>query len=299
MALESVSIYLEDIDTSSPISGVVVRVFNQAGTTLITTATSDLMGYADLTLDGGSSSITYQLRFYKAGVSFTSPQAIEVFSPPAGSPTGTNTFEVPARVHVLPEAVDPLLCRASGYIVWPDGRPYKGARIDFIYLGKPQMLNDRGVLGERINLITDATGYVQVDLIRGACYRAVPVSDHATQRMVVVPDRPSCNISKLLYPIITSIVWGGPPTMTIGQIVTFTPAVMASFGAALVGTADGDIEYTMVDPSIISMMVDSEKVTLTALAAGTTTLRAKRKDCSIAYAPDVELIDAEFSITVS
>ncbi len=305
MALETVDIYVKTDDlVPIAVDDVVVRVYDEAGTTLITSGTtSDPApdGHVEFTLDGDvdPTPVVYQLRFYKSGVSFSSPQLIEVYSPPADSPTGTNTFEVVAHVYTLPEAVDPLLCRASSYFVWPDGRPHKGLSMHFIYAGYPQRLNARGVFGERVAIRTDATGYAQVDLIRGACYHVTVESDENTQRVVVVPDAAGINLVHLLYPLIDTIVWTVPGAMSLGTAVVLEPEVYSSNLAVLDGAASDDLLYEVDDPAIISVLVSTESITLTALAVGTTTLRVTRRDATIAYLPDAEIVGGTAVITVS
>lgn len=305
MAIEVVDVHVVTDDiVPVDLDGVVVRVYDATGATLITSGTTGTPlpdGHVEFSLNGTAAPTptTYQLRFYQSGTSFSSPQFIEVYSPPVGSPTGTNTFEIEAHEHVMPEATDPLLCRASAYFVHPDGLAFKGADFHFIYCGKPQMLNARGVLGERRAVRTDATGYASIDLIRGAAYRVTAESLEDTQREVLVPDAPAVNMAHLLFPIITIIDWTPPATLVIGTPVVLEPDVYASDGRLLDGTAYDDLIYAVDDPTVISVLVSSESITLTPLAAGTTTLRVTRRDATLGYAPDPGISGDETSISVS
>lgn len=304
MALETVDIHvLSDDLVPVDLDDVVVRVYDETGATLITSGTTGSPadpGHVEFTLNGTAAPTptAYQLRFYKSGVSFSSPQMIEVYSPAAGSPTGTNTFEVEAHVFTLPEAIDPRLCRASGYIVRPDGRPLKGAVVHFIYSGTPQKIDERGVLGERVAVKTGVTGYVEVELIRGACYKAVVLGED-TQRDVEVPDQAAVNITNLLFPLVVLVDWSPPTTMAVGATVELEPEVWDSAGRMLEGTAFDDLLYEVDDPGVVSVLISTTSITLTAVSAGTTTLRVTRRDESIAYTPDPGLTGGETTITVS
>lgn len=299
MALESVDIHIQTDDlVPVGIQNVVIRVFDETGTTLITTALTDVSGDAALTLDGDDPAITYQLRFYKSGGTFTVTM-IDVYSPASAAPSLTNAFEITGHLHTMPEATDPLFCRLSGYIVLPDGRPARGVRVHWIFRGRPQMADERGVLGERVTTITDATGFMQVDLIRGGCYLATVAFDSDTQRDITVPDVAGVNLMKVLYPLVALLEWTPPTTMTVGDTAILYPVVKTSAGVTLEGAAPGDIEYAADDPDILGVCVTETSVTLTALAAGTTTLRATRKDTSIAYVPDTEITDGSIVINIS
>lgn len=305
MALELVDIHIVTDDlVPADLDGVVVRVYDATGATLVTSGTTGspaAAGHVEFTLNGTAAPAptVYQLRFYKSGVAIISPQLIEVYSPPSGSPTTTNTFEVEAHVFTLPEAIDPLLCRASGYIVRPDGRPLKGCSMHFIFSGTPQKLDARGVLGERVSIKTDATGYVEIELIRNACYLATVVSDEDTQREVYVPDEPATNIMSLLYPLVVLVDWTPPASMAVGTEVTLEPEVWTSADRLLEGTAADDLLYATDDPGIVAVLVSETSITLRAVAAGTTVLRVTRRDESVAYFPDTGVTGGETTITVS
>jgi hypothetical protein len=300
MALESVELLiLSDAVTPAPVAGVVVRVFDSTGTTFITSATSDVAGLVDFTVNVPGVSEIFQLRFYKASVSFTSPQRIEVFSPAAGSPTGTNTFETSAHVQVMAEAVDPLFCRLSGFVVLPDGRPYQGLRVHWIFNGSPQAADGRGVLGERVTTATDRTGFMQVELLRGGCYNAMVVSDHQYEREIVIPDAPAVNVIHVLYPQIATIVWSPPTSLTVGTTVSF-PLIATTFaGVELRGTANGDLDFSVDHPERLAVSTTDELVVVTALAPGPVVLRAQHKNKSIRYVPSSgDITGGTASITV-
>lgn len=304
MALETVEISVNDDQVvPEPVDGVVVRVFDDTGTTLITQATTGvpLAGRVQFTLDGdGPTPMRYQLRFFINGGAIHSPQYIDVFSPPALAPTAANNFEVEAAIFVLPTATNPRLCRASGFIWGPDGRPRRGVDIAFIPCFKGPVIDGFGVLGERVNCRSDKNGYVSVDLIRSGIYSVTIESQENTQRPVHVPDRSSINIFHLLYPRVVGVEYDppGPWTLSVNGALEVVPVVLSSDYRTL-GVADEDVEYTTLDSSIASVSVQADKITLRGHAVGSTTLRVRRRDNTVVYIPDPGINDGEIPITVA
>lgn len=304
MPLETVQIsVVDDSVGSDSVDGVVVRVYDATGTTLITQATTGdvLSGAVEFTLNGDDPAVLYQLRFYIAGGAIPSPQYIEVYSPPALAPTGANNFEITAELLDLPTSANPRLCRASGYIWRADGRPNKGVDVAFIPCFRPLVVDGHGILGERVNVRTDANGYIQVDLLRSGLYLVTIESLEDTQRQIVVPDRASINIMHLLFPIIGAVAYdpAGPFTVSVGSSLELTPTITATDFRVLEGTAHEDVVYSTDDPSIASVEIRSDKVVIYGIAAGTTTLRVSRRDTSIVYIPDPGIDGAVTSIVVS
>lgn len=304
MPLETVEVSVYD-DRVVPlvVDSVVVRVFDSTGTTLITEATTGdvLSGKVQVTLDGDSGGIDYQLRFYVNGASIPSPQYIKVYSPPSEAPApATNNFQITAALLSAPTATNPRLCRASGYIWGPDGRAKRGLDLSFIPCFRPLVVDNIGVLGERVNCRTDRNGYVQVDLIRSGYYMATVESHENVTRQVAVPDRSNINIMHLLFPIVVSVDLGvASVPLTVGGAASFSPVVTASDFRVLDGAATEDVQYSVDDPSIASVQVSTTGLVLNGLSAGTTSLRIVRRDSSIVYLPDPGINGSIIPITVS
>lgn len=304
MALETVEITVQD-DQIVPalVDGVVVRVFDVTGTSLITEGTTGMVlpGKVQFTLDGDNPAIRYQLRFYINGGSIPSPQYIDVFSPPAAAPTGANNFLITASLFTLPTATNPRLCRVSGYIWGPNGRPKLGIDIAFIPMFTPLVVDGIGILGERVNIKSDKNGFFQVDLIRDGKYEAVVESHENVTRCVLVPDRSSINIMHLLFPIIVDVDFGvvSPVAVPLGGIITLTPQITASNFQVLEGTAVEDVQYAVDDPSVVGLTINQGTIVLNGLSAGSTSLRVTRKDTSIVYIPDPGIDGAVVPITVA
>jgi len=305
MAMETVEITVKD-DQLVPqlVDDVVVRVYDSTGTTLITSGTTGdvITGKVQFTLPGSTPTpTTYQLRFYLMGGSIRSPQYITVFSPASDAPTHANNFAITAHLFTLPDATNPRLCRASGYIWGPDGRPHRGIDLAFIPCFNPLVVDDIGVLGERRNIKTDQDGYVEIDLWRDGMYEATVESQENVTRIVSVPDRPSINIMHLLFPIVVKVAYGPTPPLNVplGGILTVTPSVQSNDYRTLVGTASEDVLYTVDDPTIATVLIQQNTIVLNGLTGGSTNLRVTRKDPSIVYIPDPGIDGAVVSITVA
>ena len=305
MALETAEVTVQDDQVvPQPVNGVVVRVFDSTGTSFITEATTGvpLSGKAQFTLNGaGPVPVTYQLRFFVNGGSIQSPQYIQVYSPPALAPTGANNFLITASMFTLPPATNPRLCRASGYVWGPDGRVRPGIDIDLIPQFRPLVVDDYGVMGERVSIRSDKTGYLSVDLFRCGIYMVTIESQENYNRTIYVPERSSINIFHLLFPVVTSITYApaGPWIIAAGSSLTITPTVTANDFRVLTGTASADVDYTTDDPLIASVSVGTDTVTVKANAPGSTVLRAARRDTSIVYIPDAGITNGVIPILVT
>lgn len=303
MALETVQVVVTTDDlVPLPVEGVVVRVFDVTGSTFITSATTDVSGVADLTLDGGVTPTPYQLRFFVVGGSIKSPQSIGVYSPASGSPTGTNRFGVTASLFTLPPAVDPRLCRASGRILRPDGKPLAKAAMEFIADFNPVVSAPDTVLGERVNVRSDKDGYVEIDLFRGASYFATVEGHHNIQREILVPDRASVNIGDLLFPVVLSVTWSlpGPWSVGVNQGLQIAPTVQCSDFRILPGAAQDDVEYVSSNPGIVYVSVadGGEMINVRGVAPGSAQVLVRRRDLSIVRNPDA-ITGAAVTVNVS
>lgn len=301
MPLETVTVAVVDDEVvPQPVDGVTVRVFDTTGTTFITQAVTGAVnaGEVEFTLDGDVSPTQYSLRFSKVGYSTLSPQAIEVYSPASGSPTGTNNFRVSGSVRSLPESADNRLCRVSGYIYDGAGRPKRGIDMHFIPLFSPLIVDGRGVLGERVTVRTDKSGYLEFDLWRDGCYQAVVESHENVVREVVVPNRSSINVMHLLFPVVESVVFNVPLTVSVGGELSVTPTITGSNFQVLDGVAASDVLYATDDPAVATVTVNASTLVIRGMAAGTTNLTVTRLDQTILHVPDIGIAGSPATITV-
>jgi hypothetical protein len=301
---EVVDILVRDVAVPNDgIQGVVVFVYDATGSTLVTSGTTDADGHVEFMLPGTASPTPteYQLRTYKQGISSPQPNYIEVYEPAVGSPTGTNNFRLEAAVFILPPSPDPDLCRVSGYMRGPDGRPKGGIDIHFIQRFNPLVVSGVGVMGERVTCRTDATGYIQVDLWRKGVYRAVVQGHENVGRDVLVPDLTSANINYLLFPRVYGVTFDppGPWSLAAGDELTIDVEVTLTSGYVSSSTAPDDLVYSLpVGDAVASLQVLDDQLILRGSSSGTSVLTIERADNSLAYLPDDAVVGSGTAITV-
>lgn len=309
MALEVVDVLVRDVAVpNDPVAGVVVRVYDETGTTLITSGTTAGDGHVSFMLDGDAdpTPIRYQLRTFKQGIAIPQPKYVDIYSPPSDSPTGTNNFRLDAEVFILPPAVDPRLCRVSGYVLDPAGRPKRGIDIHFIHRFNPLIVGESPdeavtVLGERVSHRTDKDGYFQIDLWRNGCYRAIIESHENVGRSVFVPDLAAANIGHVLFPRVYGCTFDpvGPWSIGVGQELVVSVETLLTSGYVIDGTAPEDLIYTISPGSVsVALEIRPDALVFRGLAPGAATLSIERVVKNLAYEPNPDVIGNGTTITV-
>lgn len=295
MALATVRIrVLNDID-DQPIAGVVVRVFDNAGAFLVTSAVTDASGIADVTLVTG---IIYKTRFFKEKVSFQQPQAMEVLDAPA-----VNDFAVLGHVYVPPEAVHPRMCCCSGYFKGPDNAPMPHAAVHFIPKFDPLLFEGDAMLKERVVRYTDDEGFARVDLVRFGQYEVTIEGLEDQQRVITIPNASRVNLPDLLFAVVERIEFDppGPWNLGVGVLneITVTPTVYTSDGRVLPGSAVTDVQWRAADETILCVQPTPTTVVLRGLAPGVTQLTPLRQDQSIVRIPNPPIQGTPIDVTVT
>jgi hypothetical protein len=301
MPLETVRIaFLKDAVIPEFVDGVTVRVFNALGEFVSMAASGEnVPGIVEFELLGDATPFEYQLRFYKKGASIT-PKRIQVFSPADLAPTGTNEFTITADVFDLEPSPDPMMCRCSGFITGPTGRAKKTLTLSFLPKFNAFVVERAAALTGRFTLRTDANGYVSVDLYRFGMYEVTIEGREAVVRNIEIPDRSKVQLSHLLFPVVTSVVYAEPLPFTLARntSLTLTPHVQTSDFRAL-GVGEQDVLYEVEDPSIASVQVSGDHIVVRGLRAGSTKLRVTRADNSIVYVPDLGITGGEVPLVVT
>lgn len=302
MPAELVDISIQALGVpADPVAGVVVRVYDETGSTIITEGTTDVTGLVQFMLDGDVTPTRYQLRTYKVGVAIPQPKYIDVYSPAILAPTSTNTFSIEdANVFTRPQAMDPNLCRLSGYVRDPAGRYRPGKDVHFIYRYTPLVVEGELVLGERIAIRTDRDGYLEVDLWRCGIYRAVVEGHENAGRDVYIPDLPSANINHVLFPRPHRVIFSPAPpwTVAVGDELTIDVSLELNSGYVVEGTAQEDVAFT-VEEDGVSLRVLDDQLVLRGVTAGPAELTITRLITSISYSPDEAVIGDGSAITVT
>ncbi len=301
MSVESVDIYVTDDDvTHTPLPGVLVRVFDSTGTTFVTSATTDSAGRAALSLTAPA---TYQARFFKEQVSFPQPQLLQVLEAPVAP--ATNIFDTVAHKFKPPEALNPRLCRASGFFKRPDGSAAVGHDIHIHAKFDPLLLDGAALLTEQVHQRTDHNGYMQVDLVRFGQYEVTVEGYEDCLRIITIPDAPSVNLPDLLFPVVSRVEFtpAGPWNIVVGDIGSndfpLVPVVHTTDGGVLPATATMDVAWSTSDPTIAVVLATHEKLFLRGLRPGTTSLQATRLDTSIVRIPNTPIQGVPVAFTAT
>lgn len=297
MTLEVVDVYVSD-DTSqhAPIEAVKVRFYAPDGYTFIQEAVTDSSGHVSVLLDAPA---TYQLRYFKTQVSFTQPVQIVVVVPTGPPPS--NAFDVSGHVFSAPEAVDPRMCRCSGYFRNPDGSPAPNTDISISPKFDPLLLDGAAMLAERVRLTTDTNGYVQVDLVRFGKFDVAVEGMEDWADEIAIPDSPKANLPDLLFSVVARVTFepAGPYSIAVGEELTLTPTVYWSDGNVESGAAIEDVQWSSDDPSTMAVRVSPTSLTLVGIDTGVANLLARRADTSIVRIPDTPISGVPIPVTVA
>jgi len=300
-----VRVYAVD-ELGDPLVGVLVRAYS--GATLITQNYTALVGaeaYCELTLVGGSPPVSYTIRLSKTGVAFdgalgvgsTTPQSIDVYDPETASPTGTNYFQVTGQTFTRPVALDPNMCRCSGFVRDVAGRPLLGVELNIMNTQAPTIVDDDLVLGSTLRAVSDGTGYIIFDLYRGAQYLVQISSADLPARDIVVPDLSSVSLSSLLYPCVKSVEYD-PASVAIAEGASQDVALTITDSSGVeLDPLDGDVVFTSLDTTIAGVQVVAGVLVVTGGVAGATQITAERANTSIVVIPEPVL--ASLSVAVS
>jgi hypothetical protein len=135
---------------------------------------------------------------------------------------------------------------------------------------------------------------MSVDLYRGSVLRVSLAGEHIETacgnylRNITVPDRDTCNLLDLLFPVVIDISWSpaDPIAATVGNTTDVTPTVTATNYQVLTGTANDDLTYTIADTDVATVSTQSDKLIITGVSVGSTTLSVTRKNTEIVRVPD-------------
>jgi hypothetical protein len=189
-----------------PVDDVLVRIFNEAGDTFITSGTTGAVvpgsGEVELTVPSDG---TYRAKFSMAAPGYTvvTPQLLDV------PVTDDAVFEITLDLFQLEPATDPELCRVSGHILRGNKRPAAGVELFFTSIAEPIIQGQSIILGKKVRVLSDDTGKVVVDLVRQGKFRVFVEGLEDIPTQVEVPDRAWTDIKDLLFPSV--------------ELVTFTP----------------------------------------------------------------------------
>lgn len=285
----------DNLNPTSAVEGVVVRVYNQAGDSFVTQLTTDSSG----TVTTDVPDATYWVRFYKSGYSFQSKLLIEVDA------AETNSWLITANdLTELPPSGADGICRVSGYLIDAQGAPSHLPILTFMVpIGKRIM--GRNIIGtEKIAAQPNSDGYFEVELIQNLKYEVVMASISDEVLTVKVPSLQACNITDLIYPmgkLLSSLP--STATVTVGEDTEVSVSLGASSGISLPDTDMGLTVSTLFSvetspTSGLSVAIAADKLTLNASEAGTYTVSLYGK-CKEDYSVEGNTLLGTITVTAN
>jgi hypothetical protein len=182
------------------------------------------------------------------------------------------------------------------------GAPSQWLDMHIIPEFEPVILEEAAIITGERHIRTDENGYVSVDLIRGGNYwvNVEAMGADYLRRLCQVPDKASANLPFMLFPRVGEISFD-PDDITVaeGGTIEVTPTVYDSVGRPLIGAANGDVRWSVEDPSVASLVVNNDKLVITGQAVGSTNILAERVDTSIIVIPDEPISGVPKSVVVT
>jgi len=290
MSFVPVDMFLKDTSPiKNPIPDVVVRVFSADGKMVFTQTLTNDDGKASFLLPDQA---TYQVRFYKFGLSLPNPKYIDVLPSP-----GVNSFDVAAEVLEPPIPLDVRLCTCFGFFRNPDGSPADAVDMAFIPKFRPLLLDGSAMLVERTIIRTDERGYAQVNLVRNGQYDVTVQGMEDMQRRINVPDAPNVNLPDLLFPVIDRITFDppGPYTLNVGDEMQLTPTVHTTDGNT---TDTYDVIWGTSDANVLGVLLAGGIITIRGGSPGTGYVTGTRADQTIVRIPDSPIVGVPLPVVV-
>ena len=170
------------------------------------------------------------------------------------------------------------LCRVSGYLTDPLGRPLKKFKIRIYSKDAPIVTPNQMVIGETMDVASDDSGYVQFDLYKGAEVDIILGNRAEQRRPVVAPDASTIDLLDLIFPYVASV-----------QLALEETSLEA--GDSTVATVTGTLSDTRtLDVTGFSTLSSSSEAVatvsgsgVTAVAAGDSTISVTEVDTTSLY----------------
>lgn len=324
MALEDVTVYVETT-TGNAVNGVYVGLHDSSTKTKLAFAYSNVAGSVTFpAVESTTNSGVYELRIappFPADITNGNVQNITVLTAPVAPLQ--NSFTLKVTPEALPTAVNPRLCRCSGYFVDSTGAALNGVSLHFMeeklpqlqYVASPSDYETTVIVPSKRSVITTKStssgkdGYASIDLYRDGTYTLFMEGFDNAPRTVQIPDSSAANISDVLFPVVSTVEYteGGvklAPTASPSVAVTVGASKELAFEVLLrsgVVASAGEVTFTSGDATLVKVSADAtgKTVVLTGLIAGQTTVTVSRSSTEgIKVNPIPELV-GNLTVTVN
>lgn len=303
-----VEIFVKTTDPSpANIEGVNIGIFDPTTFQVMAMGVTDEDGRAAFLLMGSADpGATYEVRAYKLGVIFRNPFRIDVLAPLAEGEV--NQFDLTGTPSTLPVSSDPKCCRCTGLFVNFANRPVAGVSVRISQLvdePTPKVVGGNTVAVQVMTFQTNANGYLSIDLLRTGRYLVMIGSDEETAIEILVPDRPSVNLTDLLYPFPISLSWDeeasedNAPSLEVGETREIPFEILFTNGETKTTQLGRYVDILIGDPDIVDASISDGKLVLVGKAAGSTTATPERRELKPERNPLPTFDGPALSITVT
>lgn len=262
--MSAVTFYVYDSSDetkNTPVESCTIFVFSSDGSTFITSGDTDASG--ELTFDLPDAA--YWVRFFKVGFSFENRLSVAV--------SEDDEFEVGGEnLETLPPATLSHLCRVSGRVIGAAGQFLPNVTFEFMLNEIIRISGGYATGNAKAIVVSDAVGYLEFDLLRGAVYEVVVESYEPEVFVVTVPDAPSTNITELIWPYLARVDLG-ETALSMSEGDEEEVAVQAVFSSGLETPYNGISEEVRAS-SLLSASSSDESVATATLSGGTLTVTA-------------------------
>lgn len=185
-------------------------------------------------------------------------------------------------VDPIPEATDPSLCRVSGYLKDVHGSPMRGWAFVLRYKYSPLAYSSTTLfMRERLPIKSDATGYVEFDLVRGAVL-VLELPNFMTElypRTLTVPDRASVSVVGFMFPYVETLTWDEPGPLALVEGEQFDVCLTGTrTDGTTVAVSPDAVTITTSDSAVVDVVSGS---LYEAKLAGAATLSVTTYDHSV------------------
>jgi hypothetical protein len=261
---------------------------------------TDQDGIAALSLPAG----TYELRFFKVGLLFSNPFAI-----PVVEDGFVNEFEIHGmQVGNFGVPADTRLCRCVGRFVDFQNQPVPNAMVRIsapidLLEKNPKVVDGNAVMRSSLEVRTNDSGYVVLDLLRGGFYWLTFAGEEDEPWNLAVPDRQTANLIDLIHPYPVSLVWDSEVSslsMVANETVQMNFTVTFSDFQTRSAELQDVLQFLNSAPDVIDLAYQtSGSLAITGRAPGDAVIQAKTVDDLFPKrVPDYSLQAPPLSVTV-
>lgn len=266
MPIVNITVVNDDV-LNTPIQNAAVAIYT-SGAVFVTTGLTNSSGLVSFNLP----SAIYHVYLYKQGVNLVQPQILD-----ATEMATVINYELTAHERSLPETIDPELIRVSGYIKDSSGAPKREIYLN-LYHEYTQLNANNIIESSPVHFTSDKEGYFQFDLYRNMQY-CFPYLTERPLFDVRTPDRPAIKITELLFyvPVLLEVS-STTITVPLNNSTNVPYTLTYSDYSTDRGFCSywGEVVWTTSNQNIV-IGVDKERLTITRLQAGTTTVTFERK----------------------